>query len=94
MLYAEDVPTPLGLAQVWTGTRIGAGDVGPSEIDPRLQNSAVAVLLVSKNLLASKFINGRECPQILKRAATGHRPPAVGVDPGRHQPRGLAITAR
>ena len=71
LLYAEDVPTPPGLAQVWTDTRIRAGDAWQSEIDQRLQSSAVAVLLVSKNFLASKFINDREYPQILKRAATG-----------------------
>ena len=70
-LFADDVPTTLGLAQVWTDTRIRAGDAWQSEIDQRLQSSAVAVLLVSKNFLASKFINDREYPQILKRAATG-----------------------
>ena len=70
-LFADDVQTTLGLAQVWTDTCIQAGDVWQAEIEQRLQNSAVAVMLVSKKFLASAFINAHEYPAILKRVASG-----------------------
>jgi hypothetical protein len=53
--------------ETWTDTGIRAGQDWQQEIDKVLDESAVAVLLVTANFLTSKFINVEEVPKILAR---------------------------
>jgi len=56
---------------VWTDTRINLGDTWQTEIDNALQESKVAVLLISPAFLASKFIWEAEIPRIWKHRKEG-----------------------
>ena len=56
---------------VWSDEKIGLGDSWLSEIETSLKTSRLALLLVSKNFLNSKFIKDKELPVILQRFAEG-----------------------
>jgi hypothetical protein len=57
-----------GLIEVWVDKRLTAGDRWKKEIETALQSSAVAIVLVSADFLASDFILNNELPPILARA--------------------------
>ena len=56
---------------VWDDRRLEGGDLWREEIDAALQNCTIALLLVSKEFIASKFIAEVEIPELLKRHADG-----------------------
>ena len=55
-----------GLLHVWADTRIAAGDDWSQRIQNAMDDSRVAVLLVSPHFLASKFIKNEEVPRLLQ----------------------------
>jgi CheY-like chemotaxis protein len=63
------VPDHEGLCEVWDDTRIGAGGDWFQEIREAIERAVVAVLLVSANLLTSKFVRSEEVPRLLQRRA-------------------------
>ena len=60
-----------GAVDLWDDTRIRPGTQWRSEINVALRRAAVAVLLVSDNLLSSAFVMNEELPLILDSAASG-----------------------
>jgi hypothetical protein len=56
---------------IWTDERIEGSDVWRDEIDSALQAATCAVLLVSADFLASKFVSQHELPQLLDAAQQG-----------------------
>ncbi|MCP3964295.1 MAG: CHAT domain-containing protein [bacterium] len=60
-----------GLIDAWDDTRLEAGDDWAADIDRVLAEAAVAVLLVTQDFVASKFITGEELPRILEAEARG-----------------------
>lgn len=52
----------------WDDTQLRAGDVFEKEIKTALENAQIAILLVSTNFLASKFITTNEVPPLLESA--------------------------
>jgi hypothetical protein len=54
---------------LWDDSRIRAGANWQAEIQSSIEEASVAVLLVSKDFLASHFIWEREVPELLERAA-------------------------
>lgn len=69
-LFGDNLSTTFGDCRVWTDAQIRAGDDWLPEIERRLANATVAVLLVSPSFLKSAFIQSREWPTILARART------------------------
>jgi hypothetical protein len=56
-----------GLVDVWVDDRIGAGRDWAGEIDRAIGRARVAILLITKNFLNSKFILETEVPSLLER---------------------------
>lgn len=52
--------------EIWHDRRIAKGDDWFPEIQEAMERSAVAVLLISKDFLTSRFIQGTEVPHLLK----------------------------
>ena len=66
--------TPLeraGLIGYWDDTRLRGGDDWYDEIDRALRAASVAVLFISQDFIASRFIWNEELPRILARADAG-----------------------
>jgi hypothetical protein len=55
-----------GLLHVWADTRLSAGEAWYESINNAMDYSRVAVLLVSPDFLASKFIRNEEVPRLLQ----------------------------
>ncbi|MCT8341238.1 TIR domain-containing protein [Flavobacteriaceae bacterium TK19130] len=54
--------------EVWDDTKIKAGDNWKLEIEKALQDSGIAILIISTDFLASDFIRSDELPTILRNA--------------------------
>ena len=55
------------LLTLWADRRIGAGSEWEREIKEAIEQSSVAILLITANFLRSKFIMGVEIPRLLQR---------------------------
>jgi tetratricopeptide (TPR) repeat protein len=53
--------------ETWDDRRIDGGDTWQAEIEQAIANCDVALLLISRHFLTSKFILGKEVPALLKR---------------------------
>ena len=52
---------------VWDDRRITAGQDWKGEVEKAIASASVAILLISADFLASKFIRGKEVPPLLRR---------------------------
>jgi len=76
ILELEDV------LEVWEDRRIAAGDDWRTEIEAALDGAAVALLLISRPFLTSRFVRGTEIPRLLeRRKAEGVRVIPIFVHP-------------
>jgi len=55
------------LLDIWEDRQIAGGDDWLPEIENALNRANIAVLMISANFLTSKFILGKEVPELLKR---------------------------
>jgi len=62
---AEDA----GSIRIWVDGRIDPGQAWEAEIENNLQRSTIALLLVTPNFLASRYIKDKELPWLLTRRA-------------------------
>lgn len=60
-----------GALDVWSDSRIAAGDMWRAEIAAALDRARVALLLMSADFFASEFIHYEELPALLAAAETG-----------------------
>jgi formylglycine-generating enzyme required for sulfatase activity len=60
-----------GHIQVWDDQQIGGGDYWAAAIDNAINQTKVAILLITADFLTSEFINNIEVPQLLKRRQEG-----------------------
>ena len=60
-----------GTLDVWDDRRIPAGDDWPQSIEEAIAQAQVAILIVSRHFLTSKFIRERELTRILKARREG-----------------------
>ncbi|MFL5628933.1 MAG: toll/interleukin-1 receptor domain-containing protein [Ktedonobacteraceae bacterium] len=60
----------LGLVDVWDDTKLAPGSLWREEIKKAIMQTKVAILLVSADFLASKFIAENELPPLLAAAQT------------------------
>jgi hypothetical protein len=63
------VLTEEGLLDVWDDRRIGAGADWEAEIRAAMDAADVAILLISADLLTSRFVRDSEVPRLLQRRA-------------------------
>lgn len=54
--------------EFWSDTMLEAGDVWKKEIQQAIDRASIAINIVSRYYMASKFINEIELPAILKKA--------------------------
>ena len=57
-----------GLINVWSDTKIKAGEKWKEQIENALEKSVAAILLISADFLGSDFIGDNELPSLLKSA--------------------------
>ncbi len=57
----------IGLIDLWSDDRLGAGDDWAEEISRAMERASVAMLLITANFLNSDFILRQEVPKLLKR---------------------------
>ncbi|HEX3128919.1 MAG TPA: TIR domain-containing protein [Thermoanaerobaculia bacterium] len=57
--------------EIWSDRQIGAGDAWKAEIFAAIDRAVLAVLLISNDFLASRFIKEEEVPRLLKRLDEG-----------------------
>ncbi len=57
----------LGIIDPWTDDKIEAGDRWLAAIEQALEKARIAILIVTENFLASKFIQSEEVPALLQR---------------------------
>lgn len=57
-----------GVVEIWDDTKIEVGKEWKKEIEKALEKSAIAVLIISADFLASDFILDNELPPILSKA--------------------------
>lgn len=55
--------------EYWDDTKINSGDDWLEEIEQNLSKSDIAILIVSTGFLASDFVQKKEVPELLKKAA-------------------------
>jgi hypothetical protein len=60
-----------GLVDAWSDENLHAGDDWPQEIRNALDRADIAILIVSTNLLSSRFIMEKEMPALLDRKKAG-----------------------
>jgi hypothetical protein len=63
------VLTEEGVLDVWDDRRIGAGATWEAEIRAAMDAAEVAILLISKDFLTSRFVRDSEVPHLLQRRA-------------------------
>jgi len=56
-----------GVLDIWNDRRIEAGDDWYKEIEYAISVASIAILLISADFLASKFIISEEVPRLLER---------------------------
>jgi hypothetical protein len=57
-----------GQVELWSDTKINAGDKWKTKIEQALSKAAIAILLISADFLASDFIVDNELPPLLRAA--------------------------
>jgi len=57
-----------GLIDVWSDTKLKIGDKWQDEIEKALEESSIAILLISADFMASDFIISNELPALLAKA--------------------------